>query len=128
MTIYLSKWSTDTTVNRIVDVIKSSGLVYFETVAHDSIAEANGVKISPTRQILFEDPILMTKLISCRQTTALDLPLKVLVWEENEDVYVGFFDPKVMRKRYMLHECDHILDSMSRIKIKVVNDALREEY
>lgn len=126
LTIYRSSKSVDETVQRLVDVIKQKKLVYFETVNHDKVAKEYGVEIPPTRMILFEDPNLMIELVSCRQTTALDLPMKVLVWEENEDVYIGFFDPKVMKKRFMLHECDDIITSMSRMKIRVVNEALKE--
>jgi len=126
LTTYRSTRDVDQTVNRIIEVIKQKKLAYFETVEHDIVAKEYGVEIPPTRMILFEDPNMMIELVSCRQTTALDLPMRILVWEENSDVYVGFFDPKVMKKRFMLHECDDIISSMSRLKIRVVNEALRD--
>ena len=125
LTTYRSTRSVDETVNRIIEIIKKKKLAYFETVEHDKVAKKYGVEIPPTRMILFEDPNLMIELIACRQTTALDLPMRILVWEENSDVYVGFFDPKVMKKRFMLHECDDVITSMSRLKIRIVNEALR---
>ncbi len=126
LTIYRSARSVDETVNRLVEIIKQKKLVHFETVEHDIVAKEYGVEIPPTRMILFEDPNLMIELVSCRQTTALDLPMKILVWEENEDVYIGFFDPKVMKKRFLLQECEDIITSMSRLKIRVVNEALKD--
>lgn len=126
LTTYRSSKPVDETVSRIVEIIKKKKLAYFETVEHDKVAKEYGVEIPPTRMILFEDPNLMIELIACRQTTALDLPMRILVWEEHGDVYVGFFDPKVMKKRFMLHECDDVITSMSRLKIRVVNEALRE--
>ncbi|SNT30482.1 Uncharacterized conserved protein, DUF302 family [Ekhidna lutea] len=125
LTTYLSNKSVDETVTRLVEIIKKKKLVYFETVEHDKVALDYGVEIPPTRMILFEDPNLMIELVSCRQTTALDLPMKILVWQEDEDVYIGFFDPKVMKKRFLLHECEDIITSMSRLKIRVVNEALK---
>lgn len=125
MTIYKSPRNVEETVERIVEIIKKKKLVFFETVNHDKVASDYGVEIAPTRMILFEDPNLMIELVSCRQTTALDLPMKILVWEENTDVYIGFFDPKVMKKRFMLHECDDIITSMSRLKVRIVNEALK---
>lgn len=127
LTTYRSTRSVDETVERIVEIIKQKKLAYFETVEHDKVAQEYGVVIPPTRMILFEDPNLMIELISCRQTTALDLPMKILVWEENNDVYIGFFDPKVMKKRFLLQECEDIITSMSRLKIRVVNEALKDD-
>lgn len=126
LTVYSSTNSVDETVSKIVKVIKEKELIYFETVSHDEIAKEKGVEIAPTRMILFEDPDLMIQLISCRQTTALDLPMKILVWEENEDVYIGFFDPKVMKKRFLLQGCEDILTEMSKLKIRIVSDVLRD--
>lgn len=127
LTIYRSERSVEETVSRLETIIVQKKLVHFETVAHDKVAAEYGVEIPPTRMILFEDPNLMIELVSCRQTTALDLPMKILVWEEHGDVYIGFFDPKVMKKRFMLEECEDIISSMSRLKIRVVNEALRED-
>ena len=127
MTVYKSKYTVDETVDRIVATINQKRLVHFETVNHDKVAAEYGVVIPPTRIILFEDPNLMIELVSCRQTTALDLPMKILVWEENDDVYIGFFDPKVMKKRFMLQQCDDIISSMSRLKVRIVNEVIRED-
>ena len=102
MTVYKSPFTVNETVDKVVETINQKRLVHFETVNHDSVAAEYGVEIPPTRMIMFEDPNLMIELVSCRQTTALDLPMKILVWVENSDVYIGFFDPKVMKKRFML--------------------------
>ena len=126
LTTYRSNKTVEETVDRIVEIIKLKKLVFFETVNHDKVAEEYGVEIPPTRMILFEDPNLMIELISCRQTTALDLPMKILVWAEEGDVYIGFFDPKIMKKRFMLHECVDIITSMSRLKVRIVNEAIKE--
>ena len=126
MTVYKSSMTVEETVNRIMETIEQKKLVHFETVNHDKVAAEYGVEIPPTRMILFEDPNMMIELVSCRQTTALDLPMKILVWKENSDVYIGFFDPKVMKKRFMLQECDDIISSMSRLKVRIVNEVLKE--
>ncbi|MFK7951992.1 MAG: DUF302 domain-containing protein [Ekhidna sp.] len=126
LTIYRTANSVDTTVMKIVEAIKSKDLVYFETVSHDAIAKERGINMAPTRMILFEDPDLMIKLIHCRQTTALDLPMKILVWEENEDVYIGFFDPKVMKKRFLLQGCEDVITEMSKLKIRLIAEILKD--
>ena len=125
LSVYKSDMDVVETTRVIEEVIKSHDLIFFETVAHDLIAAERGVELDLTREILFEDPDLTTALIKCQATTALDLPLKILVWEENGDVYIGFIDPKFMKKRFMLNGCEETVDEMGRLLIKVVVDSLR---
>jgi len=125
LSVYKSEMDVLGTTNKIEEVIKSYELIFFETVAHDLIAAERGVELGLTREILFEDPDLTTSLIKCQATTALDLPLKILVWEENEDVYVGFIDPKFMKKRFMLSGCEDTVDDMGKLLVKVVVDSMR---
>ncbi len=108
-----------------MNVINQEGLIYFETVVHDEIASRRNRSINPTRVVLFEDPDLVAELISCRQTTALELPLKILIWEENGDVYIGFVDPNLMKKRFLLQNCEETLDNLTRLMIRLTNKVIR---
>jgi uncharacterized protein (DUF302 family) len=125
LSIYKSDKSVEETTAVIEGIIKKMHLVYFETVPHDKIAAKRGVTISPMREILFEDAGMSTALIECQPTTALDLPLKVLVWEENGDVYLAFVDPRFMKKRFMLTGCEELVDDMGALLSKVVVDSMR---
>ena len=125
LTIYRSSLSVDETTDKLVALIKESNLVYFETVFHDKLAKERDLEISPTRVVLFEDPAVVTRLISCNQTTALEVPLKMLIWEENNDVYLGFVDPKLMGKRFLLEGCDDTLDELARLMVKLANNVIR---
>lgn len=127
LTIYKSNVSVKETVKQLVAQIQSSQeLIFFEIVDHNQIAKDRGLELSPTRSILFEDPELSTLLLNCRQTAALDLPLEIIVWEEFDDVYIGFMDPKFMKRRFMISDCDDIIDQLTRLMIRVTMNALRE--
>ncbi|REE02174.1 DUF302 domain-containing protein [Marinoscillum furvescens] len=127
LSVYRSEADVDETVNRLVAVIEQDAdLIFFETVHHDDIARERGLKLAPTRSILFEDPTLTTQLINCQQTAALDLPLEILVWEEHGDVYIGFVDPKFMKRRFMITSCDDTIQALSRLMVKVTMDAIRK--
>lgn len=125
ISIYKSKKSVDETTAALVQLIKDKGLIFFETVSQDEIAKEHGLSVGPTKVVLFDDAKLTTQLISCQQTTALDLPLKILVWEENEDVYIGFMSPADMEKRFMLNDCHDTIEALSRLMIRVVTDLMR---
>jgi len=127
ITIYKSEAKVGETVAKIVDQIKTNQeLIFFEVVDHDVIAAKRGITLEPTKSILFEDPILTSTLLECQKSAALDLPLEILVWEEYGDVYVGFMDPKFMKRRFMIQECDDTIEQLSRLMIRVSMNALRE--
>lgn len=125
LTVYRSNVSVQQTVQSLIKVIQTKGYKYFETVEHDKIARDRNVKISPTQVIIFEDVELSSQLIVCEQTSALDLPMKVMVWEEHGDVYIGYLDPILMRRKYLIDGCDETLKNMSSMMSRVVNETLR---
>ena len=125
LSVYKLEISVIEATDILVEVINDNDLIFFETVEHDKIALSRGVNINFTREILFEHPDLTTLLIQCQPTTALDLPLKILIWEENEDVYIGFIDPKFMKKRFMLNGCEETVAEMGKLLIKVVVETLK---
>ncbi len=125
LTIFKSNLGVEATTVKLENIIKQKGLKFFETVHHHEIAIERDSEIDSTNVILFEDPDLTTDLISCEQTSALDLPLKLMVWEENGDVYIGFIDPQLMRKRFMIQDCPETLSKMTSLVVRVVNEAIR---
>lgn len=126
MTVYLTESSLQTAVAKLEEVIDRNDLIRFETVVHETIAKNIGVSIDSTEVIFFEDPTLTSKLILCEQTTALDLPLKIMVWKEEGETYIGYIDPKQMQRRFLINECGDTLERMSKLMIRIVNDAMRQ--
>lgn len=127
LSVYRSEKSVSETVDKLVEIIESrDDLLFFETVSHDNIAKERGLELAPTKSILFEEPTLTTALINCQQTAALDLPLEILVWEEYGDVYIGFMDPKFMKRRFMINDCDDTLSELTSVMVRVTMSALRE--
>ena len=125
LSIYKSKQSVAVTTRALVQLINDSDLTFFDSISYEKIAQEHGVSIFPTKVVMFEDPELTKQLIACQPTTALDLPLKIIVWEEVGDIYIGFIDPRDMRKRFMLSECDGTIDQLSRLMIRLVTDVMR---
>jgi uncharacterized protein (DUF302 family) len=125
MTVYRSDVSVDKTTEMLTTILKEKKLKFFETVPHDKIAKERNTEISPTNVIIFEDVSLSSELITCEQTSALDLPLKILVWEEHGDVYIGYFDPILMRRKYLIDGCDETLKAMSGVMSRLVNECLK---
>ena len=126
MTIYKSKVSVSETTAKIESIIKKKGLIYFETVSHGDIAKDRDIDLEATNVILFEDPVLSSELIVCERTVALDLPLKIMIWEEHGDVYIGYIDPQLMRRRFLINGCNESLNQMTSLMLRIINESLRD--
>lgn len=82
------------TVERLRGEIESRGATILATVDHAAAARANGLELRPTTLVIFGNPKLGTPLMQSQQTAGLDLPLRVLVWEDaGGQVRIGYWPP-----------------------------------
>ena len=77
-----SKWSVDQTVDRLKNILHSKGLTLFVLVDHSGEAERVGLKMPPTKLFVFGSPKAGTPLMLAAPSVAIDLPLKILVWDD----------------------------------------------
>ncbi len=97
-----SERSFTDTFNRLRNAIESNDdLLVLETVDHAANARRAGMQLPPTRLIVFGNPRLGTPLMEAQRTVAIDLPQKMLVWEDDRGrVYVSYNDPAYLAKRH----------------------------
>jgi uncharacterized protein (DUF302 family) len=67
-----------TSVDRLIDIVKKQGLIHFETIDHAKVAKDAGLRLKPETVVLFGNPNMGTKLMSCNPSIGLDLPLRML--------------------------------------------------
>jgi uncharacterized protein (DUF302 family) len=77
-----SNHSVDQTVERIKAILQAKGVTLFALVDHSGEAEKAGLKMLPTKLLIFGSPKAGTPLMLARPSVAIDLPLKILVWED----------------------------------------------
>jgi uncharacterized protein (DUF302 family)/uncharacterized membrane protein YidH (DUF202 family) len=100
-----SKHSVDQTVERLVKMLQAKGVTLFALVDHSGEAEKVGMKMRPTRLLIFGNPRAGTPVMLAAPHSALDLPLKLLVWEDKEDkVWVTYNSPRYLLERHNLPE------------------------
>lgn len=78
------------TLARLTAAIDASSARIVEVVDHAAAAEAVGRELPPTTLVLFGNPDLGTPLMQADQTAGIDLPQKMLVWQERRRVYVAY--------------------------------------
>ncbi len=100
-----SKYSAPETLDRLEASAKSLGLTVFARINFSGDAEKVGLKMHPAQLLIFGNPKAGTPLMIASPTIAIDLPLKVLAWEDaNGKVFLTYNEPEYLKERHGLPE------------------------
>ena len=103
-----SRHAPGETMSRFEAEVKAKGLTIFARIDHAAGAAAVGLPLRPTELLLFGNAKGGTPLMQAVQTIGIDLPLKVLVWQDaSGDTWLSYNDPSWLAKRHGLaHEAE----------------------
>ena len=109
-----SPYDVATTMDKLTVVLESKGMSVFGRVNHAQNAENVELTLRPTEVLIFGNPKIGTPLMSCAQSVALDLPQKMLAWQdESGQTYLGWNDPMYLKSRHAIEGCDEVLGKVS---------------
>ena len=96
-----SPYSVDETVKRLQSVLAQKGLQVFALVDHSGEAEKVGMKMRPTKVLIFGSPKAGTPLMLAAPSVAIDFPLKALISQDaNGKVSVSYNSPEYLQQRH----------------------------
>ncbi|HUD14345.1 MAG TPA: DUF302 domain-containing protein [Terracidiphilus sp.] len=96
-----SNHSVEQTVERLKGILNAKGVTVFALVDHSGEAEKAGMKMPDTKLLIFGSPKAGTPVMLAAPSIAIDLPLKVLVWEDSSgNVFVSYNSPAYLQKRH----------------------------
>src|ERR1700756_779458 len=99
----LSQHSVGETVERLRGILQSKEVTLFALVDHSGEAEKVGMKMRPTKLLIFGSPKAGTPLMQAAPSVAIDLPLKILVWEDGQGkVWISYNSPEYLKERHGL--------------------------
>ena len=90
------------TVARLLDLVAAKGLKLFTVIDHSGEAAAKGLVLRDTKVVIFGSPDAGTPVMEAAPLAALDLPLKVLVWDDGDQTKVSYTAPGALAHRYGL--------------------------
>jgi uncharacterized protein (DUF302 family) len=97
------RYSVDEAVEKLGGVLRELNVTLFALVDHSGEAEKAGMKMRPTKLIICGSPKAGTPLMVAAPSIAIDLPLKILVWEDGEEkVWISYNSPEYLRERHGL--------------------------
>ncbi|HLZ81117.1 MAG TPA: DUF302 domain-containing protein [Ktedonobacteraceae bacterium] len=98
-----SRFSARETMDRLIAAVTSAGLHVFARIDHAANAAQVGMELRPTELLIFGNPRGGTPLMQDRQTAGIDLPVKALVWEDEEGkVWLTYNEAAWLAARHQL--------------------------
>ena len=96
-----SNHSVDQTVNKLKAILQAKGVTLFALVDHSGEAQKVGMKMHPTKLLIFGSPKGGTPVMQAAPSIAIDLPLKMLVWEDAVGhVWLSYNSPAYLQQRH----------------------------
>ena len=98
-----SRHTVDETVDRLKSLLQAKGVTLFALVDHSGEAAKAGMEMRPTKLLIFGNPAAGTPVMLAAPSIAIDLPLKILVWEDGEgSVWLSWNSPEYLQRRHGL--------------------------
>jgi uncharacterized protein (DUF302 family) len=111
------------TVTRLLDAISQAGLTLFAQFDHAAGARDVGMDLPDELVIVFGNPRAGTLLMQADPRVGIELPLRVLVWNQDGQTIVGYNDPKDLGGTYDLTAQTTTLQAMSSLLQSLTDDA-----
>jgi uncharacterized protein (DUF302 family) len=98
----LSARSVAGTVERLTGMVKEKGMTLFAVIDQSAAARQVGLELRGTTLVIFGSPLAGTPVMAASPLSALDLPLKVLIWSDEGQTKVSYYAPALLASRYHL--------------------------
>ena len=103
ITTKISPRSVTETVSRLTGILDAKGLKVFAVIDQAAEARQVGLQLRETTLVLFGNPAAGTPVMVTAPLSALDLPLKVLIWDDAGQTKVTYYGPAALAARYDLN-------------------------
>jgi uncharacterized protein (DUF302 family) len=114
-----SRLSYSETIGKLTAAITAAGATLFAQIDQSAAAQGAGLTLRPTTLLIYGNPKAGTPLMDAFPLTALDLPLKFLIWEESGTVRVAYAPVKTLVSRYdvtgevqLVEALEHAVDAL----------------
>jgi uncharacterized protein (DUF302 family) len=125
LTICASSYCAKEAIDRLADAMSHRGMSILARIDHAAAAAKAGMELRPTEVLIFGNPKAGTPLMQASQTMGIDLPLKALVFQDNEGkTWLAYNDPKWLARRHGIDAgATKVLEMMTAAIETVVKEA-----
>ncbi|GGG13522.1 DUF302 domain-containing protein [Pontibacter amylolyticus] len=121
-----SAYGMEETLTKLRTALQGMGINLIAEVDHAKAAADKGLELRPTHVLIFGNPLVGTHLMQADQRAGLDLPLRLLVWEDEKgQVYLSYRHPNELKQHFAISEQQAVLDKMGKVFEKL-SEVVRE--
>ncbi len=111
------------TADKLEAVLRAKGIQVFARIDHAGAAKANGLTMADEELLIFGDPKIGTHLMQECAAIGIELPLKILIWQE-EQTKIAYRDQSILISEYEVEVNREILEKMSGLLRKLVSEVI----
>jgi uncharacterized protein (DUF302 family) len=115
------------TAEKLTDAIEAAGASVVAVVDHRANARSAGADLPPAIVVIFGNPAIGTPLMQENLRIAIDLPQKVLIWQEDGSTMVGYVEPGVLAERYGIEADNKSIEMMEQALGKLTDATVTAE-
>jgi len=124
LTTVPSQFAPKETMDRVETEIRNRGMNVFARIDHAAGAAEVGLTLRPTELIIFGNARGGTPLMQSVQTVGIDLPLKILVWEDaGGKTWLSYNEPNWIRRRHSVANAEQVVNSLAAVLSTIVRTA-----
>lgn len=120
-----SPHSVEKTVTQLTAAVEKAGATLFAVVDHAGGAQKTGQELAPSTLVIFGNPKIGTPVMQNNIRAGLDLPIRVLVFEEDRETKVGYLDPAKLKARYNISGAEEAFAKMTGALDKLTGAAIK---
>jgi uncharacterized protein (DUF302 family) len=111
------------TVGLVVGAIERRGLTVFARIDHAAGAREVGLDLANEEVVMFGSPRSGTPLMQSDPRVGIELPLRILIWRDGDDVSLAYRDPRELSDTYDVSQHQSILEQMATLLDQLVAEA-----
>ena len=126
LVVKASPYGAGETLDRLAEVLTAKGITVFARVDHAAGAAKVGQELAPTQLLIFGNPKLGTPLMQANRKMGLDLPMKVLAYEQDGKTWIAYVRPDELKARHGIGDRDKVFQTMTGALDNLTNAAIAE--
>ena len=121
-----SPYTFTQTIERLQKVLKSKNITIFATIDHKKAAEAVGENMQPATVLIVGNPKVGTALMQENPLLAIELPLKILIYEEDKTVKIRYEKIAAMGEKYHIKQNFSTAEKIDAAMLQLIKSSIGE--